>query len=87
MSAVMFVMYCSRIAAWQYFDFEAETIKRLLGKPYEKFTIMRLMCKPPVDQYHGPYMIKETSKLNNEYEKLWLYINELTPEQLKELKI
>jgi hypothetical protein len=82
MNAVMFVMYSSRVIAWQYFDYEAEALKRLLGSPYENFTHMRLVCKPPADQFHGPYLTKEISSKNDEWEKLRRYVNVLTPEQL-----
>ena len=87
MTAVIFVMYGFRLTSWHYFNYEEIARDTLFGKEFRALTTMRGMCLPPVYQYHGPYLIKETSKLNNEYEKLRLYINELTPEQLKELKI
>ena len=87
MSAVMFAMHGSRVTAWQYFDLVKEAKKRLLGTSSGRFTHMYLLCKPPAGGYHGPYLIKETSSRNDEWEKLRTYVNTLTPEQLKELKI
>jgi hypothetical protein len=90
MNAVVFVMYGPHVAACQHFDYEAEALKRLLGEPYDNFTYtyLRLMCKPPADQYHGPYLIKEIDiDEKTDWEKLRTYVNTLTPEQLEALKI
>ena len=87
MTAVIFAMYGSCLTSWHYFIYEEIARETLLGKEFRALTTMRGLCRPPADQYHGPYLIKETVRFNNEYEKLRLYVNELTPEQLKELKI
>ena len=87
MSAVLFVMYRSRISNWIYFDYVQKMQDILLGKEFRALTSMRDTCKVPADGYHGPYLIKEIDHHNDEWEKLRTYVNTLTPEQLKELKI
>lgn len=86
MTSVIFIMQGTLLSSWEYFDMSTEARNALLGR--QSLVKRHRLCNPPFDdKYHGTYMIKEIWPPIDKGDNLRTYINTLTPEQLKELKI